>query len=80
MSWNLTDVSFDESVGTGLIVDFVNTTNSLTGISPDEVEIQDIGIMAAWHTTGGEPEVTTRHTWFVPWSNIRALHQSGVVA
>lgn len=82
MTWNLTDVSFDESLGTGIIVHLVDSVNSMTALDVTELEIQATGVMAHWETTSGsapDPVVTTKHVWFVPWSNVAAIRNEGVV-
>lgn len=80
MSFEFTDVTFNEAQG--LILDYVSTVSSETSVEVDAVEFQATGVMATWTTTAGtapDPVITTRFTQFVPWSNIRAIRQSGVV-
>lgn len=66
-------VSFDETKGTGILVEFVSATNGQTGVSADVMEIQESGVALSWVISG------TKNVWFVPWSNVKAIHQDWAV-
>jgi hypothetical protein len=74
MSWELTDIGFDESQGDSVSVEFVNAVSGMTSIGAEELAFRENGVTLA-RTTG----MNGRFVAFVPWSNIRAVHQTQAV-
>jgi hypothetical protein len=77
---NITDVYFAED--DDVLITFVNAIDGFTGVETETLELADAGAHFTWIQTTGEapdPVTTIKHTWFVPWSNVKVLKQSEVV-
>lgn len=80
MSTNLTDVTFDE--GEVALVVFATAIDGFSGADAETLQLLPGGAHFTWVRTTGEapdPVTTTRYTWFVPYSNIKAIKQSVVI-
>ncbi len=80
MSWERKDIALDE--GQVAFVEIISSVQSQSTFEVSELEMGEAGVTFAYQRTTGvapDPVVTTRYVLFVPWSNVRAIHQSWAV-
>lgn len=79
---NQGDLAFDEDLE--VIVDLITPVAGQSGIGDiTAMEITTDGVFTRRTVVTGsapDPVTTTEHTWFVPWSNVKALKQTKVIS